>query len=391
MSLYLAVLFLLIMCVFKYDLGNRTHKTSDFWYYTICVILILIAGFRYRVGGDTLHYFDTYPSWPTFSEFSKIDFSLLPYQPLWYVLAALCKLISSEFYVFQLFQASIVTFSSFWFLKKHVKYKFVAAIFWYYGVYFYFTMEVMREAICVSIWLLAVDFILQKQYVKYYILAVIAFFFHLTAALLFIMPFIYNLMQKGKIRFLFCFFIFLISFSLISMYPEIFIDYLPSKMIYKVIMYYDASEYNLFVKRDFLHIIAICLMMQVCKNIYPNEMQYIPFLKLEIIILLASTMLYYISERVVNYLYIFEILVLTKSLCVLLPKYCFRFQTSCIKLLLSLIFIFMLKTYYYGKHPSKIPDTRFYNLIVPYESVFFPCSHPWRERIFYYNEEVNDN
>lgn len=31
-------------------------------------ILILIAGLRYRVGGDSLHYIDTYTSMPTWKK-----------------------------------------------------------------------------------------------------------------------------------------------------------------------------------------------------------------------------------------------------------------------------------------------------------------------------------
>lgn len=392
MFLYLIVLLLIITCIIKYDFGKDTvNKSGVFWYYTICILLIFIAGFRYRVGGDTLHYFDTYSDWPTFSEFSKVDFFLLPYQPLWYVLAACCKLISPNFYVLQIVQASIVTITSFIFIKKHVGFKFTAILFWYYGVYFYFTMEIMREAICISLWLLAVDYMIQKRYLKFYLIATIAFFFHLTAAILFLMPLIYSIIKKGNISFIIVSIAIITSFIVISMYPDLFINILPAKLIYKVAVYYNAGEVNLFVKRDFLHIIALFLLIQVYKKIHPDKLGYIPFLKLEISILLASPILFYITERMVNYLYIFEIIVLTNSLIVFSKKYCLRFQYSCVKLFTSIIFIFLLKTYYYGRHPSKVPDTRFYNLIVPYETIFSPHSYPWRERIYYYNEGVTND
>lgn len=388
MGLYLTVLLLLIICIIKYDLGNGSRKNGDIWYYTICVILILIAGFRYRVGGDTLGYFDAYSSWPTFSEFSKVDFTLLPYQPLWYVLAALCKLISPEFYIFQLVQATIVTVISFWFLRKHVRYKFIAVLLWFYIMYFTLTMEVMREAICISLWLLAVDHMIQKQYMRYYIWAVIAFLFHLTAAILLIMPFVYCLIKKGGIWFVVVFLIFTVSFLVISTYPEFFINWLPFRMVHKIIVYSEAGELNLFVKRSCLHIIAIYIGIQVYRKLYPNNLEFIPFLKLEIAVFFASPILFLITERVVNYLYIFEIVILTQSIQIFSTKHYFRFQLSCVKLLLAISFILVLKTYYYMNHPPKVPDTRNYNLIEPYESIFAPRIHPWRERIYYYNEDV---
>lgn len=391
MGLYLTVILLLIICIIKYDLGNGTRKNSDIWYYTICVILILIAGFRYRVGGDTLGYFDAYSSWPTFSEFSRVDFFLLPYQPLWYVLAALCKLVSPEFYVFQLVQASIVISISFWFLRKHVQYKFTAVLLWCYLMYFTLTMEVMREAIGISLWLLAVDPMLQKRYIMYYILATTAFLFHLTAAILFVMPFIYNLIKKGEIWLIIVSLFFTVSFLAISTYPEFFINWLPLRMVHKIIVYYEAGELNFFVKRSCFHIIAIYIGIQAYRKIYPNKLEFIPFLKLEIAVLLVSPILFLITERVVNYLYIFEIIILTQSIRLFSPKYCFLFQFSCVKLLAAIIFILVLKTNYFRNNPPKVPDTSNYNLIIPYESIFSPRIHPWRERIYYYNEEVRND
>ena len=51
--IYFVVFILLLIPVVKYDWMAKTGGESK-WYYFNLVVLILLAGLRYRVGGDTL-------------------------------------------------------------------------------------------------------------------------------------------------------------------------------------------------------------------------------------------------------------------------------------------------------------------------------------------------
>ena len=52
---YLIVLVILLLLTVHYDINGKT-KYRNQWYSAITIILILIAGLRFRLGDDTLNY-----------------------------------------------------------------------------------------------------------------------------------------------------------------------------------------------------------------------------------------------------------------------------------------------------------------------------------------------
>ena len=103
MLIYLTVAVVILIGIIQFDFSKKNKSEDKILYWFICVLLICIAGFRYRVGGDTLSYFDNYSRWPTINDLATIDYTVFTYQPLWYFFAAICKLISPDFYILQLF------------------------------------------------------------------------------------------------------------------------------------------------------------------------------------------------------------------------------------------------------------------------------------------------
>lgn len=168
MLIYLLTFFYLFLCAYIYDIKGA-KKNVRLHYVLICVLLILIAGLRYRVGGDTLSYFDDYGSFPTFPEFPHTDFSELSYEPLFYAITAFSKLIHPDFAVFQFVQSSIVNITIFCFITKRTSYRFLSVCLYFILMYFYFNMEIMREAMSVCVFLLSVKCIEKKKYWAYYL------------------------------------------------------------------------------------------------------------------------------------------------------------------------------------------------------------------------------
>ena len=53
--IYFVVLLLLLILTVRYDINGKTEY-RDQWYNAVLVILILIAGLRFRLGVDTVNY-----------------------------------------------------------------------------------------------------------------------------------------------------------------------------------------------------------------------------------------------------------------------------------------------------------------------------------------------
>lgn len=389
MVLYSSIFALLVILMFHYDFNRKHQRGATFWYWTICIILICIAGLRYRVGGDTLSYFDHYADWPAFSDFAQTDFSLLRYQPLFYVLPAFCKLFSPEFYVFQFLEAAIVVTVAFWFLKKHVQYHFFAILLWYCFAYCYFTMEIMREAVCVSILLVATRPMLQHRYIIYYCLATVAFFIHASSILLFVLPIACRIgaMQTWKLFAIGA--IFIGGIYIVLRDPYVFLDIVPVKVLSLGVYYYEHGVYFPTFIKSTLHAIALLLAMQTYKKFYPEHTELLPLVKF-CIILYFSTGLIYMAERLTNYFIVFEIVILTQICRVVSCRQYLRvYQVSAMKIMAAYMLLLVLKTDYYIKDQSHYaPGQRFYNRFVPYETIFTPRSHPDREAIVY-NARLN--
>lgn len=188
MIVYLIAFIVLLIPVFRFDLmkleGNKT-----LWMYAEYVILVLIAGLRYRVGGDTLIYMKIFEDYPTIGELSTFDFAEAKYNPMWYIYNSVFKTLGDSFTLFQLCQAILVNLAFFRFFKRYSPQAFFSCVFvYYFGYYCYFNMEILRDALCISIFLEAYPFLEKKKLLQYYLLCIFALLFHMSAVLLFLFP-----------------------------------------------------------------------------------------------------------------------------------------------------------------------------------------------------------
>ena len=90
--------------------------------------MILVAGLRLVVGGDTQTYMSDFDRYPTIDEFTVFHFALFRYQPLWILINVLAKSIYPEFFVLQIILACIVNPVTFYIIQKETDKKFVKAI-----------------------------------------------------------------------------------------------------------------------------------------------------------------------------------------------------------------------------------------------------------------------
>lgn len=196
--LYLSVLLFILVLAFRFDICKKT-KQKDEWYYAVLVILILMAGFRYRFSGDTVGYtVSFYYRYPTLWKINWDSLIDISYEPAWFFLNSLVKSLGGKWFVVQIIQACIVNTLFFVYFKKHSDYPFLCVFLFYIIDYHYFNMMIMRNAIAMAICLFANDYFLEKKWRKAFLLYGLAFMFHISTALIIVFTFLLIRVRLNK-------------------------------------------------------------------------------------------------------------------------------------------------------------------------------------------------
>lgn len=199
--IYLLVTILLLFLSIHYDINGRT-KYRDQSYIIVFVIFVLIAGLRYRLGVDThryLYYF--YHEYPLLDEFTIEDLHIGE-DPFYVLLNSIVRSFGGRFYMVQLIQAFFVNLLVLNYFKKHCEYVFTCAFFYFTMSYTGFMMEIMRASFSIAICLYAYDYIVEKKWIKGYLLLFIASFFHAQTLVLCVLPLLFFL-KLNKLGFIF--------------------------------------------------------------------------------------------------------------------------------------------------------------------------------------------
>lgn len=236
--LYLSILLLLFMLSCLYDYcGIKKGRTA--WYVVILIIFICIAGLRYRLGVDSIRYENTYNSLPTIAELATYDFSESRFGVGYIVFNSIARSISDEFVCMQFLQAIYVNGVVFWFFYRYSHKIFFCVILYAVGLYFNFMCEVMREACAVATLLLAWPHFISREWLKYYLLATLCVFFHVSGFIALLLPVLYlpkirNFFMIGRYTIL----VLLALFVVASSIGFAFIDY------FNVFYFFSGFEEN---------------------------------------------------------------------------------------------------------------------------------------------------
>lgn len=186
--IYLLIGLYIIFLSYYYDF--RHHKNGrQFHFYAILLVLILLAGFRYRLGIDSIRYAMGYQDLPNLSQLANFKFEEHKYDPLYLLLASLCRTISNEFWVMQMAQAALVNFILFRFFKKNTSNVFFAILIYYIVLYIAYMCETMRESCAIAMMLLGWEYIKDDKRLGFIVFSVLAFLFHSSSIILAIVCF----------------------------------------------------------------------------------------------------------------------------------------------------------------------------------------------------------
>jgi len=188
--IYFIVIFLLVYLIFRYDI-NGDNKNRDFWLRCVVFIFISIAGFRFRIGGDTINYLEFYyHETPNLWEISYEDLFASEIEPLCLLLFSVIYSLGGKFFIVQLLQAIIVNVLLCFFFKKHTQYVFSCFFIYFMWMYIYYDFEELRAGISVVLCLLGNDYLQEKKWMNGYMMYVIAIFFHYSSIFFLLTPLI---------------------------------------------------------------------------------------------------------------------------------------------------------------------------------------------------------
>ena len=393
--IYLLILFLLLYCTYHFDyLEKKKHRNT--FYFAILIALILLAGFRYRIGVDTIRYASLFKSIPTLSDWNQIDFAAENFEPLYYLFSMLSKSISSEFWGMQMLQAILVNIAVFVFIKRYTHNMFLGILLYYTFLYLSFMCEVMREACAVSMFLFSWKYLVERRWVKYYLFCILAFLFHSSEILLFILPFLRLLhlekficLNRGTFLFL------LIVLGLGFAIQHLFFDYISilafnERIENKITAYTDSSLSGTILNiNGILSIIIMYVFYPLAALLLLKRKYSLKGISYEPMILLCSVFALLsiplgILYRYNNYFMLFSIVALSdlaysQRLSIKKGVY---INSSRFSLWILLFFpLFFLRVYSY--FPT-IPKTQCKNYMryYPYSSIFDETRDYDREKLF---------
>ncbi|WP_369435871.1 EpsG family protein [Lysinibacillus fusiformis] len=166
-------------------------KDKRFFLAVILVILALLSGTRYQLGGsDFIVYKAAYDSIPTLKDFllnfRELDnlYTTFGFEKGYLFICSLIKSFGFNFYGFTLIHALFFYFCLYKFIRKNsYSYLIMISIF-LYKIFFYNTFISMRQSITLALFLLAIEYIKNKSLGKYIFTILIAVTMHSAAIIL---------------------------------------------------------------------------------------------------------------------------------------------------------------------------------------------------------------
>ena len=375
------ILFILLtFCLsLRFDGQAEYTRTKKVWYIIVGIYLVLLAGFRNGVGGDTQLYmqdFEYVPStWGELNEFISDELTESGYMPGWSILVFLCKRWFDSFYAVQLAQALIVNIGILYLFRQYTTHIFLCTLL--YGVsyvFFLFNMEVMREAIAVVLCGIGMHNYLRGEKWKFYLLVGISILFHISALVALLFPFV-RLKQINIKTMIMAFFAALLLF----LFSDVIVNYLPSLL---------GSSVNRIVEKIFLY-------SEITLNLFGFLENAIRYLIINAgIVFFAQWSIGEDEQRQKDYTkYMSFYLIITVLICGFIGFSRFRNYTLIFFLIMLTEFIYHYKSQLYTNAIIKlIVLAGFVFYTSRYYMTYYPGSHGYKYEFYYpYTSILDEN
>lgn len=388
--IYILVALYLFLLSYRFDLKER--KFGYIFHQRLSLIILIgVAGFRYRIAPDSITYMGDFAyRIANLWDLNLESFTLTRYQPLWIFLNSVCKTIWNDFVGFQLISAIIINYSFSYFFKMSSSKYFTCLFFYYISCYVYFNMEIVREALAISMFLLSLVKYNEgklKQCIIFFFMAVLFHAFALIIGLVYVflsekIPQIFKNLIAISV-------IFLIIFipNPLVLFSGFFGGEIGSQL-----EQYSIMKLGTMTLSGYLFMISRIVIVYLAL-VFFGKIKAIPYARLDMRILQNLSILYIVLiivrsisipylERIINYFSVIIIVYLVSYMYnVIKRKGMKQFQKASF-LLIGLLVIF-LNVYPMMKF---IPEWNapYYKRYYPYDSVFEKNKDPDREYIIRY-------
>lgn len=241
MTIYIIAIFVASIFVYKYDIC-RQLKGRDRNYIILWLILVLIFGLRYKIGGDTIRYMDLFEEIKTLPNIRYSDLTFGRIMPLSYFFISLCKTICNEFVFFQIVHAITINTIIFKFFKKYTIYSFSAVLVYMIWSSLEFNTEILRESLAICVILSGLEHLKNKNVLKYYCFVLVAIFFHVSALVAVLFPLL-NLLRLNRFSVFVSLILMLSMTTIYTLLPNYFdlFTFMGGETLEQINNYYDVD------------------------------------------------------------------------------------------------------------------------------------------------------
>ena len=291
----------LIIILFAYlEAFDRSKKNSRIVFPVLCFVLVFFAGLRYGVGTDWLAYYNFYLETTdrveigyaflnnTFSEFSI------------------------HYNIFLLFTNSISIFLIAKFIRNQSPFYILGLRMFYSNLFLYYNFSGMRQALAISITCFRYSYALDKKFIKFLLLVVLASTFHASASVFILIYFL----PREKISFLYGIFVlsgFFVFYQFLNLISDFITLYTANNANYYInVIEKSDSLLTLFLIGITVRLVILIVVFAFRKKVFAiKNFRYIFNIYLFGLLIYLST--YMISPdigvRVSSYFLIFDIII----------------------------------------------------------------------------------
>ena len=186
--IYLLIVLYLIFLIYIYDYKGLEKKRILYYKITV-LILVLLAGLRYRIGSDTLAYEISFNAIPTIGKLTwRYVSEVSDYEIGFTVLVSLVKTIFGHFWCFLIIQSFVINYFICRFFRKNTKNIFTAILIYFVVLYYFVNCEAARQGIALAILLNSWPCFINGKMKKMCTIIIIASLFHISAIIFLILP-----------------------------------------------------------------------------------------------------------------------------------------------------------------------------------------------------------
>ena len=379
--IFIIPIILILIGYAKYDFPQKKNK-GDFLWGVIYVVLVLIIGLRYKVGGDTYNYM-TYFLWiPEIRYWQPFDSS--SFEPGFSFITSVIKTLTDNIYIYQTIISAVMTIMLMDFINRHTEYRFLALLVVYVAVYPYFSTEIVRESLAVCGLLVSYDYLKDKKYLQYFIVCLLLTTIHSSAVVTFLFPIIRHLKFDKRML------IYGLSVVFLGFFMPRFMDVLAHKFfVFEKLLRYSSQGYvgYLWCGFRFLYFSLLpILVLLICKNNYKLTCQFEGIICFQILLGLGLWFVPIVFQRLINYTIVFYIVSMVQMLGTVMrdPDYWKHFNRQVVNARIGVAKMIIWLTLL--AHSSYYIHLNFYKRYIPYHSVFNPIEVPERENFVAGNE-----